>query len=46
MDVTEKKSAKICRLWHIEQSPLAYHAVTASICQQLAQPLREFDAEP
>jgi hypothetical protein len=39
--VTEKKSAKICRLWHIGQWPLAYQAVTAAICQQSAQPLRE-----
>jgi hypothetical protein len=37
----EKKSAKIWRLWHIGQSPLAYHAVTSTICQWSAEPLRE-----
>jgi hypothetical protein len=32
---------KICQLWHIRLSPLANCAVTAAICQQSTQPLRE-----
>jgi hypothetical protein len=35
------KYAKICRLWHTGQSPLAYCAVTAAICQWSHQPLRK-----
>jgi hypothetical protein len=30
--------SKICRLWHIGQSPLAYRTVTAAICQRSPQP--------
>jgi hypothetical protein len=37
-----QKSTKICRLWHIGQSPLAYSAVMAAIDQWSPQPLWEW----
>jgi hypothetical protein len=40
-DLNPPKSAKICRLWNIRQSHLAYHSVTSTICQGSPQPLWE-----